>query len=211
MSPSVLLRLLAALTAMCGVRAERRLQGGSSVCSASTNMKLTVCPSGSPCNPAAIEIGDEVTLRICIENDSFESVAGEPGVDAQLVVSAVIDVRMMCQGALRSSTAAPPLRRRHTLSRAPPRAEGECTSPMFENVFVYNRYEPLDAAQSSYTIGGLTNCNDPNACGQITLNQEVLRLPSLVHAAPCGVTHGCSPRRRSIWARTRRYASAPST
>ena len=61
---------------------------------------------------------------------------------------------------------------------------------MFEDVFTYKEYVPLDATSSSYTIGGLTNCVDENACGQITLGQEVpLCCPGLV---PLVARHSCA-------------------
>ena len=87
------------------------------------------------------------------------------------------------------------------------RAEGECTSPMFEDVFTYKEYVPLDATSSSYTIGGLTNCVDENACGQITLGQEV-RLCCAAQALSrlSRGTHAPWLLRSSTWGRVRRKA-----
>ena len=173
-APARLLRLLVALCAVCGVGG----QGGSSVCSAATTMFMTFCPGEvdtRSCDPGAINIGDEVTLEICIKNESYENCPAAsqstdcPGVDAQLKVNTEIAVRMMCQGG--RSTA--PLRAAMPqLSCIAARAEGTCTSPMFEDVFVFQRYTSVFTG-SSYAIGGLTNCNDPNACGKLTLTQEV--------------------------------------
>jgi hypothetical protein len=74
-----------------------------SVCSASASLHPDVCPGFTPCNPNSIDMGNAVTVEVCVENTSEQPTAGmgaNPRVNAALVASASIEVFLMC----RSST-----------------------------------------------------------------------------------------------------------
>ena len=71
-----------------------------SVCSASASFIPTICPGFRPCNPNGIVLGDNVTIDLCVENESIEPGAGlppYPRVAAEIQAYSSVEVMMMCR------------------------------------------------------------------------------------------------------------------
>lgn len=71
-----------------------------SVCTASASVRPAVCPGFTPCNPNQVVVGDSVSVRICIDNNSeqptFGSGVGDQ-VTAELRASTNMEVFLGCK------------------------------------------------------------------------------------------------------------------
>ena len=121
------------------------------VCTASAAFLPSVCPGYSPCNPNSIRVGDEVTIEVCIENNSEmfskEDAYSTTAVDAVLPAGSEIEVWLSC-----------------TSSR--------CTQ-QFDGVLSYSLFTPHEDVDASFLLGATRNCPDPSSCGSITLGTEL--------------------------------------
>ena len=139
------------------------------VCTASAAFMPGVCPGFTPCNPNAIILGDNVTIDLCIENESVEptqELPPYPPVVAALSADSTIHVFLMC-------------------------AESLCTSPMLQGI-TYNSFTPAANVSSSFTLGASfsSTCHlAPEACGVLTLANDVVLPPGqpvclgMIHAS----------------------------
>ena len=125
-----------------------------SVCTASAAFNPTICPGYTPCNPNAIQLGDDVTIQLCMENGSEMPSAAMPPyprVMAALAATAQVEIFLMC-------------------------AESVCSSPQLSDPLslTYESFTPAPNVSSAFTLGPTTNCLDPLACGLLTLSSDVM-------------------------------------
>ena len=150
-----------------------------SVCSASAAFLPAICPGFAACNPNFIQLGDTVTIELCVENRSeqpTQDMPPFPRVSATLMAGSHIEVFLMCR-------------------------ESECSTPQLSNTLTVESFAPANGINSSFALGTTTNCRDGAACGLLSLASDVALPPSsdplclgtivaTTQALPIGSNHG---------------------
>ena len=133
-----------------------------SVCSASASFIPTICPGFRPCNPNGIVLGDNVTIDLCVENESIEPGAGlppYPRVAAEIQAYSSVEVMMMCR-------------------------DSSCILPQLSDTLTYHFFTAAPGVNATYTPGNSTfgilggpKCQVPDMCGTIKM-WDALALPA---------------------------------
>ena len=135
------------LLALLGLALVREASSGS-MCSASLSTIISPCTDGA-CDPAAIEVGDTVTLQVCVENLSFKI----PGSAATTPVAAVLQASTQMQVFLACEAS-------------------DCGDGMWKGptMFQYKGYQPSAATGSStFHLSATSACHHNELCGLLTL------------------------------------------
>jgi len=142
-------------------------QADAAVCVASGAIHPYVCPFGSGCDPARIEIGDEVPIQVCVQNEAeIPPTSPQEGdssdVPGFLELEGVTADAVLVEGTkitvLLASTSSAGL-------------------DSHAGVLRYDGFDLVPGIDTSFTLAASERCSDPTACGILTLKQR-LSLPA---------------------------------
>ncbi|KAL1515937.1 hypothetical protein AB1Y20_002551 [Prymnesium parvum] len=129
-------------------------------CKTGLNTNPDVCRGGLVCNALGIQIGQLVTIDVCIENQSYETILVndelvDVRVDGRVLAGAQLELFFSC-------------------------ADSSCSGQLYSGVLRIENYTALNDAgrrvNTTFSRGLTPNCRDPLSCGLITFNSS-LNLP----------------------------------
>jgi len=142
--------------------------GNNAVCVASGAIHPYTCPFGSGCEPTRIEVGDEVPIQVCVQNEAeIPPTSTQVGVDSSdlpgfLALEAVTAEAVLVEGT------------KITMQLASKTSNGWDSHG---GVLRYSGFDPVPGIDTSFELGASERCSDQTACGILTLNQR-LSLPA---------------------------------